>query len=106
MNYFNDPKYFRTEIVLCRLCKLLFYLPDSHVLPDTKRGLRDSNTLPFGLHPTPYGEDVIIRHWRRCHASDRVYRVIVNIDKLRQNVYISVCVFECEILGILSRIFL
>ena len=59
MDYFKDPKYFGTEIVFFSLCKLHFLFADSHVLPDTKLGLRDSNTLPLGLHPTPYSEDVM-----------------------------------------------
>jgi len=54
MNYFNDPKYFGTEIAFCSLSKLHFLIADSHVLPDTKHGRRDANTLPLGLHSTSH----------------------------------------------------
>ena len=90
MNYFNNHKYFGTEIVFCTLWKLHFLFADSHVLPDTKLGRRDSNTLTLGLHPTPYCEDVSIGHSRRLHACSRVNCVIVSLDKFRQNVYIAV----------------
>ena len=88
MNYFNIPKYFGAEIVFCGLLHFLF--ADYHVLPDTKLGRRDSNTLSLGLHPTPYSEDVSIVHSRRRRACSLVNRVIVSLDKFRQNVYISV----------------
>jgi len=88
MNYFNDPKYFGTEVVLCSLCKLHFLFVDSLVLPDTKLGCRDTKTLPLGLHPTPYGEEFNIDHSRRRHACGPVNLVIVSLDKFRQNVYI------------------
>jgi len=97
MNYFNNHKYFGTEIVFCTLWKLHFLFADSHVLPDTKLGRRDSNTLTLGLHPTPYCEDVSIGHSRRLHACSRVNCVIVSLDKFRQNVNISVRVPERKI---------
>jgi hypothetical protein len=50
----NDPKYFGTEIVFRGLGKLHFVSADTHVLPDTKLGCRDSNTLSPGFHPAPY----------------------------------------------------
>ena len=90
MNYFNDPKYFGTEIMFRGFGKLHFLFADTHVLPDTNLSRRDSKTLPLGLLPTPYGEDVSIGHSRRRHACGRVKRVIVGLDKFRQNVYISV----------------
>ena len=97
MNYFKTPNYFGIGIVFCSLCKLHFLVDDSHVLPDTKLGRLDSNTPPLGLHPTPYCEEVSIGHTRRRHACSRVNRVIVSLDKFRQNGNISVLVPERKI---------
>ena len=96
MSYFNDPNYFGTEILFCSLCKLNFLFADSHMLPDTKLGRRDTKTLPLRLHPTSYYEDVNIGHARRCHICGRVNCVIVSLDKFRQNVYIAVRILESE----------
>ena len=103
MNYFNDAKYFGTEIVFCSLCKLHFLFADSHVLPDKKLGLRDSNTLPLGLHPPTYGEHVGIGHSRRCNAFGRMNRVIISLHKFRQNFNISVGNFIFKYLYSLTR---
>ena len=62
MIYFNDPKYFGTEIVLGGLDKFHFLFADTHVLPNTKLSCRNSNPLPPNLHPTPYCEDVSVGH--------------------------------------------
>ena len=60
------------------------------MLPYTKLGRRDSNTLALGLHPTPYCEDVTIGHSRRRHTCSRVNCVLVSLDKFQQKVYIAV----------------
>jgi len=96
MNYFKI-----LNISVLKLCPATFanfsFSSESYVLPDTKLGRCDSHTLPLGLHPTPYCEDVSIGHSRRCHACSRVNRVIVSLDKFRQNVNISVRVPERKI---------
>ena len=97
MNYFNDPKYFGTEIVFRSFCKPHFLFADSHVVPDTKLGRLDSNTLSLGIHPTPYCEDVRIGHSRRRHTCSRVNCVIVGLDKFRQNGNIAVGISGCKI---------
>ena len=97
MKYFNNPIHFGTEIVFCSLCKIRFLFADSQVRPDTKLGRRESNTLPLGLHPTPYYENVSIGQSRRLHACVRVNRVIASLDKIRQNVYITVRILEPKI---------
>jgi len=51
MNYFDDPKYFGTEIVFGGLGKFHFLFADTHVLPDTKLGCRDSNPQSPGFIP-------------------------------------------------------
>ena len=96
INYFNNSTYFGTEIMFCSLCKLQFLFADSHVLPDTKLGLRDSNTLTLGLHPTPYFEEVSVGQSQRFHTCGRVNCVIVSLDKFRQNFDIAVRIFERE----------
>jgi hypothetical protein len=90
MNYFNDPKYFRTEIVFGGNCKFHFVFANTHVLPNTKLGSRDSNPQSPGFHPAPYCEDVSVGHSRRQHTSYRVDCVIVSLDKFRQKVYIPI----------------
>jgi hypothetical protein len=97
MNYINDPKYFGTAIVFCSLCKILFIFADSHVLPDTKLGRRDSNTQPLGLQQTPFFEAVCMGHTRRHHVCSRVSRVIVSLDQFRQNIYIFLRISERKI---------
>jgi len=92
MNYFNDPKYFGTEIVFRCFCKPHFPFADNHVLPDTKIGCRDSNPLSLGLHPAPYCEDVIDGQSRRRHTSCRVDCAIVSLVNIRQDIYIAVCI--------------
>jgi hypothetical protein len=72
MNYFNDPKYFGTEIVFRGFGKLHFLFADTHVLPDTKLWCRDSNPLSPGFHPAPYCEDFSVGYTRRRHTSCRV----------------------------------
>jgi hypothetical protein len=97
MNYFNDPKYFGTEIVFRSFCKPHFLFADSHVVPDTKLGRRDSTTLPLGLHPAPYCEDVSVGHSRRRHACSCLNCDIVSTDKFLQNVNIAVRILERKI---------
>ena len=67
-----------------------FLFADSHVLPHTKLGFRDSNSLSPGLNPAPYCEDFSVGHSRRRHTSCRVDCVILSLDKFRLNVYIPV----------------
>jgi hypothetical protein len=62
MNYFNDPKYFGTDIVFRCFSKPHFLFADTHVLSDTKIGCRDSNPQFPGFHPAPYCEEVIVGH--------------------------------------------
>jgi len=83
---------------LCSLWTLHFLFVDSHVLPDTKHDRSDTNTLPVDLHPTIFCVDESIGHSRRRYACGRMNRVIVSLDKFRQNVYISVGIFICKIL--------
>jgi hypothetical protein len=90
MNYFNDRKYFGTEIVVGGLGKFHFFFADTHVLPDTKLGFRDSNPQSPGFHPAPYCEDVSVGHSRRRHTSCPVDCVIISLDKFLQNVYIPI----------------
>ena len=70
--------------------KLHFLFGETHVLPATNLGCRDSNPLSSGFHPAPYCEDVTVGHSRRRHSNCRVDCVIVSLDKFRQNVYITV----------------
>ena len=88
MYYFNDRKYFGTKIVFSGFCKLHFLFSDTHMLPDTKLGCRDSNPQSPDFHPAPYCEDVSVGHSRRCPTSCPVDCVIVSPDKFRHNVYI------------------
>jgi len=95
MNYFKEPKYFGSEISFCSLCKIHFLFDDTHALPDTNLCCRVANTLNLGLDNKPYGEHVSMGQPRRFHASGRMNRVIVILDKFR-HVYISVRIFESE----------
>jgi hypothetical protein len=97
MNYFNNPKYFGTEIVFRGFCKPHFLFADTKVLPDTKLGCCDSNPLYPCFHPAKYCEDVNVGHSRLRHTSFRVDCVIVSLDKFRQNVYIPVRIGERKI---------
>jgi len=90
MNYFNDQKYFGTEIVFGGLSKFHFLFADTHVLPDTKIGCCDSNLQSPGFHRALYCEDVSDGHSRRHHTSCRVGCAIISLDKFRQNVYIPI----------------
>jgi len=92
MYYFKDPKYFGTEIVFGGLGKFHFLFPDTHVLPDTKLGFRDSNPQFPEFHPASYSEDVCVGHSRRRHTSC-VDCVIIILDKFRQN---SIYRYELE----------
>ena len=89
MNYFNDPKYFGTEIVFGGFGKLHFLFADTQVQPDTKLGCRDSNPQSPGFHPAPYCEDVSVGKSLRRHTSCRV-DCVISLDKFRQNVYIPI----------------
>ena len=97
MNYFKDPKYFGTEIVFRGFRKNQFLFADSHVLPGSKLGCRDSNRLSPGFHPTAYFKDFSVGKSRRRHRSCRVDFVILILDKFRQNLYIPVVVGERKI---------
>jgi len=50
VDFFSDPKYFFTKIVLGGNGKLHLPFADAQVLPDAKLGRRNSNTTPLGLH--------------------------------------------------------
>ena len=97
MNYFNDPKYFGTEIVFGGIGKFRFLFADTHVLPNRKLGCRDSNPLSPGLIFAPYCVVVSIGHSRRRHTSFRVDFVIISPDKFRQNIYIPVGIGDRKI---------
>jgi hypothetical protein len=86
-----------------QLGKLHFHFDGTHVLPDAKLGRCESNVLPLGLSPTPCGENVRIGYSRRRDAYCRVNRVIVGLDKFRQNVYISVGIYKCRVLLVYLR---
>ena len=90
MNYFNDHKYFVTEIVFRSFSQTHFLFADTHVLPDTKLGCRESNPLYLNLRPTRYFKDVSVGHSRSYHTSCGVNCVNVRLDKFRQNIYIAV----------------
>jgi len=95
MKYFKYAKYFGTEIVFCGLCELHFHFADPQVLPDMKLGCRDTTTLPFAIHPSPYVEDVSIVHPRRRHTCSEVNRVVVRRQISEKRLYICMH-FECE----------
>jgi hypothetical protein len=97
MNYFNDAKYFGNEIVFSDFSKNHFLFADSHVIPDSKLGCRDSNPLSPGLLPAPYCEVVSVGHSRRRHTSCRVDFVIISPAKFRQNIYIPVGIGDRKI---------
>ena len=98
IDYFNDPKYFGTEIWRLSLGKLHLFFADAHVLPDVNLCLIDSNALSLELHPKPCGEDVRIGHSRRRHVYGRVNRVIIALDKFRKNVYITMVILKYKVL--------
>ena len=94
---FKDPKYFGTEIVLRSFNKVNLLIADAHVLAYAKRDCRDFISTPLCLYPASYVQYVHIRHCRRRHASVRVKRVIVGLDKFRKTIYISVVIFISNI---------
>ena len=98
IDYFDDPKYICTKIVLGRFGKLHLLFADRHMKPDAELGRHDANSLPLGLHPTPYGEQFRFGHSRTLHHCSRVYRVIVGLAKFRRNVCISVGICICKLL--------
>jgi len=76
--------------VFAGLGKFHFLFAETHMLPDTKCGCRDSNPQSPGYHPAPYCEDVSVGHSRRVHTSCLMDCFNVSLDKLRQNVYIPI----------------
>ena len=95
MKYFNDPKYFGTEIVFRSFSKPHFLFADT--LPDTKLSYRYSKPLSPGLHLAPYCEEFRVGHSRMCHSSCRVDCVIVSFDKFWQDIYIALCIRGCKV---------
>ena len=67
--------------MLGKFGKFHLLFADANELPDAKRGRRDSNATPLGLHLTSYGKHLRIGHSRRRHACGRVYCVIVGLDE-------------------------
>jgi len=96
-DYFRYPKYVGAEILFGSLGKPHFLLADTHVLPNMKRRFREANAPSPGLHSLPYSEYVRIGDSRGRYFSRRVNRVIVRLDKFRQNINISVRIFICKI---------
>jgi len=99
LDYFCDPENLGAEILFVSLGTPLLFLGDAHVLPKTERCFRDANAPPFPgrLQPLLYCENVRIGDSRGRYANRRVNGVIVDLDKFRQKINISVVIFIYKI---------
>jgi len=95
---FADPENFGAKILLGSLGEHHLLFADAHVLPFAKRRrFRVANALPGRLHPLPFCWHYRFGDSRGRHVSRRVNRIVAGLDKFRQEIDISLCIFICKI---------
>jgi len=87
---FRDSENLFAEIMFGSLGIPHHLLADAHVLPHPKRRFfATKNASPDLLDSLPYGKHVRIGDSRWRHATRPVNRVILDLDKFRQNIDLS-----------------